>query len=178
MPKSFGAVPFARGMLAGEKRRCLLPRVLVVDEQDSQARLVAMGLRVEGFDAETAAGSDAALARLEAQPFDVAILDLMLPGMNGIQLARVVRERHPGTCVVLTSAYHLSERQLARADCGATGFVPKPLDLSELARFLRAKVRGADVAAVHAANLESDAFELGAACDPRGAPAGGVAVSR
>jgi DNA-binding response OmpR family regulator len=125
-----------------------LPRVLVVDEQDSQARLVAIGLRVEGFEAETAAGSDAALARLEAQPFDVAILDLMLPGMNGIQLARVVRERHPGTCVVLTSAYHLSERQLARADCGATGFVPKPLDLSELARFLRAKVRGAVAMAV------------------------------
>ena len=120
-----------------------MPRVLVVDEQDSQARLVAIGLRVEGFEVETAAGSDAALARLEAQTFDVAILDLMLPGMNGIQLARVVRERHPSTCVVLTSAYHLSERQLARADCGATGFVPKPLDLSELARFLRAKVRGA-----------------------------------
>jgi hypothetical protein len=40
------------------------------------------------------------------------------------------------------SAYHLSERQLTRADCGAAGFVPKPLDLGELARFLRTKVAG------------------------------------
>jgi len=158
-----------------------VPRVLVVDEQDSQARLVAIGLRVEGFDAETAAGSDAALAQLQAQPFDVAILDLMLPGMNGIQLARVVRERHPSTCVVLTSAYHLSERQLARADCGATGFVPKPLDLSELARFLRSKVRGADVSAVRSANLEAGAFAMGAAGDSRSVstvPVRGVAVGR
>jgi len=122
-----------------------VPCVLVVDEQDSQARLVAIGLRVEGFDAETATTSEAALARLDEHAFDVAILDLMLPGMNGIQLARVMRERHPRTCVVLMSAYHLSERQLARADCGATGFVPKPLDLSELARFLRSKSHGTDI---------------------------------
>ena len=45
---------------------------------------------------------------------------------------------------MLTSAYHLSERQLVRADCGAVGFVPKPLDLGELARFLRSKLQGAD----------------------------------
>ena len=67
----------------------------------------------------------------------------MLPGTNGIQLARLARERHPGTRVVLMSAYHLSERQLTRADCGAAGFVPKPLDLGELAQFLRSKVPGA-----------------------------------
>ena len=149
-----------------------MPRVLVVDEQDSQARLVAIGLRVEGFDAETACGADAALALLEAQRFDVAIFDLMLPGMNGIQLARVARERYPTTCVVLTSAYHLSERQLLRADCGAAGFVPKPLDLSELARFLRAKVRVADVADV------SGAFELGGPATDRAPRAGGVAITR
>jgi DNA-binding response OmpR family regulator len=97
-------------------------------------------LRVEGFDVETAESSALALERLAAQPFDLALVDLMLPGTNGIQLARLARERHPGTRVVLMSAYHLSERQLTRADCGAAGFVPKPLDLTELAQFLRSKV--------------------------------------
>jgi DNA-binding response OmpR family regulator len=119
-----------------------LPRVLVVDEQANQARVMAIGLRVEGFDVETAASSAEALERLAAQAFEIAMVDLMLPGTNGIQLARLVRERHPATRVVLMSAYHLSERQLARADCGAAGFVPKPLDLGELATFLRAKVQG------------------------------------
>ena len=117
-----------------------MPRVLVVDEQASQARVMAIGLRIEGFDVETVATSAEALERLAAVPFELAIVDLMLPGTNGIQLARIVRERHPGTRVVLMSAYHLSERQLSRADCGAVGFVPKPLDLGELAQFLRTKV--------------------------------------
>jgi DNA-binding response OmpR family regulator len=116
--------------------------VLVVDEQANQARVMAIGLRIEGFEVETCSGSAEALERLAARPFDVAIVDLMLPGTNGIQLARLVRDGHPGTQVVLTSAYHLSERQLARADCGAAGFVPRPLDLSELAQFLRSKIEG------------------------------------
>ena len=61
---------------------------------------------------------------------------------NGLELARQLRrDAIPELRVVLTSAYHLSERQLERADCGAVGFVPKPLDLSELAQFLRARLR-------------------------------------
>ena len=115
--------------------------MLVIDEQDNQARLMAIGLRVEGFEAETASSSERALERLSSESFDVAVVDLMLPGTNGIQVARLVRDRHPRTRVVLMSAYHLSERQLARADCGATGFVPKPLDLGELAAFLEGKAR-------------------------------------
>jgi DNA-binding response OmpR family regulator len=123
----------------------------VVDEQANQARIMAIGLRIEGFDTETALSSEGALERLAAAPFDVAIVDLMLPATNGIELARLVRERHPATRVVLMSAYHLSERQLARADCGAIGFVPKPLDLTELAAFLRTKLaacEGADAFAL------------------------------
>jgi DNA-binding response OmpR family regulator len=101
---------------------------------------MAIGLRIEGFEVETARDADSAMAQLASSPFDLAIVDLMMPGINGIQLARMVREHHAATRVVLTSAYHLSERQLVRADCGAVGFVPKPFDLSELARFLKAKM--------------------------------------
>ena len=121
-----------------------LPRVLVVDDDASHARVVAVGLRVEGFDVRLTHNADEALSILALEPFDAAVVDLMLPGTNGIQLARLVRERHPCTRVVLTSAYHLSERQLVRADCGAVGFVPKPFDLGELARFLRAKLSTVD----------------------------------
>jgi DNA-binding response OmpR family regulator len=121
-----------------------LPRVLVVDDEANHARVMAIGLRIEGFEVETAPDAFDALQRLEAGGFDVAIVDLMMPGTNGIQLARLMRERHPHMRVVLTSAYHLSERQLVRADCGAVGFVPKPFDLTELARFLRTKLAGAE----------------------------------
>jgi DNA-binding response OmpR family regulator len=116
------------------------PRVLVVDDEANHVRVMSIGLRIEGFDVETAEDADGAMKHLGAAEFDVAIVDLMMPGTNGIQLARMVRDRHPQTRVILTSAYHLSERQLVRADCGAVGFVPKPFDLSELARFLRSKM--------------------------------------
>jgi len=118
-----------------------VPRLLVVEDEASHARVTAIGLRIEGFEVEIAPTADAALKALDAEPFDMAVVDLMLPGTNGLQLARMVRERHPDTRVVLTSAYHLSERQLVRADCGAIGFVPKPFDLGELARFLRSKLQ-------------------------------------
>jgi DNA-binding response OmpR family regulator len=144
-----------------------VPRVLVVDEQANQARIMAIGLRIEGFEAETESSSEGALERLAAEAFDVAIVDLMLPATNGIELARLVRERHPATRVVLMSAYHLSERQLARADCGAIGFVPKPLDLTELAAFLRAKM----------ACDGADAFSL-AASAANGVDVARVAASR
>jgi DNA-binding response OmpR family regulator len=120
-----------------------LPRVLVVDDEANHARVMAIGLRLEGFDVEIAKDADGAMAQLSlasSAPFDLAVVDLMMPGTNGIQLARLMREGHPRTQVVLTSAYHLSERQLLRADCGAIGFVPKPFDLTELARFLKTKL--------------------------------------
>jgi CheY-like chemotaxis protein len=68
------------------------------------------------------------------------MVDLMMPGINGIELARKIRDAFPAVRVVLTSAYHLSERQLSRADCGVIGFVPKPYVIPELAEFLRAKM--------------------------------------
>ncbi|MGH7437749.1 MAG: response regulator transcription factor [Polyangiaceae bacterium] len=130
------------------------PRVLVVDDVASHARVTAIGLRIEGFDVEVAADSEGALRTLAEQadqPFDVAMVDLMMPGTNGMQLCRLIRERHPDTRVVLTSTYHLSERQLLRADCGAVGFVPKPFDLSDLARFLRTKLRPTEASGVSSA---------------------------
>ncbi len=118
-----------------------VPRVLVVDDVAGHARITAIGLQVEGFEVDVAPDSDTAVRMLGERPYDLAIVDLMMPGTNGMQLCRMMRDRHPETRVVLTSAYHLSERQLLRADCGAVGFVPKPFDLSDLATFLRAKLR-------------------------------------
>ena len=117
-------------------------RVLIVDDDATHAGGIAAGLRLEGFEVETASDSKQGLALLAMGSFDLAVVDLMMRGINGIQLARLLRERQPQTRVVLTSAYHVSEPQLRHADCGAVGFVPKPIDPHQLASVLRGKLCG------------------------------------
>ena len=64
------------------------------------------------------------------------------PATNGLELARELKQAHPAMRVLLTSAYHLSQRQLERADCGVSGFIPKPYDIVEVVSFIRAKAAG------------------------------------
>lgn len=115
-------------------------RILIVDDEPNHRCSLAIGLRLEGFEVSEAPDGLAALQLVEEESVDVAIVDLMMPGMNGLDLARRLRLRAPRVLVVLTSAYHLSERQLARANVGAVGFVPKPYQLDDLVGFLRDKV--------------------------------------
>jgi len=118
-------------------------RVLIVDDEENQRRTLSIGLRLEGFDVVVAGSSPEALQVLKtASPqIDLALIDLMMPGINGLDLARQMRSLFPSVRVVLSSAYHLSARQVERADCGAIGFVPKPYRLAELSSFLRSKTK-------------------------------------
>lgn len=115
-------------------------RVLVVDDQASQRRSLAAALRLEGCEVEEAGDGHAALALVEslasAQRPDFAIVDLMMPGMSGLDLARRLKLTSPDTRVVLTSAYHLSESQIRRSDAGIAAFLPKPFEIEELLRYL------------------------------------------
>lgn len=118
-----------------------MPRVLIVDDEENQRRSLALGLASDGFDCVEADGGEAALLTLAHARIDVALVDLMMPGLSGLDLARHIRWSFPSVMVVLASAYHLSSRQLSRADCGAVGFVPKPYHLPDLCAFLRQKIR-------------------------------------
>lgn len=115
-------------------------RILIVDDEDNQRKSLAIGLRLEGYRILEAADGEGALEVLGREEVDLAIVDLMMPGINGLDLARRMRFRHPEVRIVLTSAYHLSERQLQRAEIRVLGFVPKPFVMDELVSFLRAKL--------------------------------------
>ena len=117
-----------------------MSRILIVDDEENHRRTLSIGLKLEGFDVVTAVSAEDALHVLALPPpIDIALIDLMIPGLNGLELARQIRRNFPAVKVVLSSAYHLSARQVERADCGAVGFVPKPYILAELCSFLRAK---------------------------------------
>jgi CheY-like chemotaxis protein len=119
-------------------------RILVVDDDTNHLKLLASGLRLEGFEVAAAAGAEEALGHLGNGPFDVAILDVMMPGTSGLDLARRMSRDFPDVRTVLMSAYHLSERQLRLSACGAVGFIPKPYRLDELAAYLREKAQPTD----------------------------------
>lgn len=119
--------------------------ILLVDAPDGDASLLASALRVEGFSVVLASSANEALAALADEQVVLALVDLMLRsdvGTNGLELAREIKLGYPLVRVLLTSAYYLSERQLERADCGVSGFIPKPYDVGEVVSFVRAKVSG------------------------------------
>lgn len=118
-------------------------RILIVDDEENQRKSLAIGLRLEGYQVLEAADGEEALAVLGEADCDLAMVDLMMPGINGLELARRMRFRHPDVGIVLTSAYHLSERQLERAELRVLGFVPKPFEMRELVDFLEAKLPSA-----------------------------------
>jgi DNA-binding NtrC family response regulator len=112
----------------------MLRRVLIVDDEPNVRRTLAMAFRLSGFEVEEASGSDAAMKALQAGAFDAALVDLMLPEVNGLDLARWMRSFCPTLRVILMSGYHLSERQIERADAGIAGFLAKPFRVDDAVR--------------------------------------------
>jgi len=129
----------------GLLRAVAVQTILLVDAPDGDASLLASALRVEGFHVVLASSAADARAALATSSAALVLVDLMLRtdgGPNGLELAREIKIGHPAARVLLTSAYYLSERQLERADCGVSGFIPKPYDVGEVVNFIRAKVSG------------------------------------
>jgi DNA-binding response OmpR family regulator len=121
-------------------------RILIVDDEPHQRRSLTFGLSLEGFEVDQAVAAQEALAKLDFTGYDLAIVDLMMPGFNGLELVRRMRFRHPNVMVVLTSAYHLSEVQLKKIGLDAIAFVPKPYSLEDLSGYLRDRLERAGIA--------------------------------
>lgn len=116
--------------------------VLIVDADPNELRMLVIGLELEGFKATGTSSSSEAIELVSSRNFDAALIDLMMPETNGLQLARTFRSSRPEVTTILMSAYHLSPVQLARANTGAVGFVPKPFLFDDLVSFIRQKTAG------------------------------------
>ena len=114
--------------------------ILLVDDDPLQLRSLSTGLKLEGFSVQEANCAEEALNFLKQNPRCLAIVDLMMPGVNGMKLTREIHKDYPHTRVILTSAYHISEKLLDRAKLDILGFLPKPFRLDDLVNFLRTKI--------------------------------------
>ncbi|HEX2219486.1 MAG TPA: sigma-54 dependent transcriptional regulator [Gemmatimonadales bacterium] len=106
--------------------------VLIVDDERTLARAVKAYLLESGYEAEVAPDAEQALGMLETLRPDVVFSDMRLPGMNGTELLRRIREFDPSIPVIIMTAYGTIEGAVEAVKLGAFDYLKKPLDLEEL----------------------------------------------
>jgi DNA-binding response OmpR family regulator len=125
--------------------------VLLVEDDRRLAALLAERLRNEGHQAETAATGTAGLDRALSGSFDVAVVDVMLPELDGLDLTRALRRRHVGVPVLMLTARDAIEDRVAGLRAGADDYLVKPFAFAELLARIEALTRrlGADRVLAH-----------------------------
>ncbi len=116
-------------------------RVLVVEDDKKTASFVRKALQTEGFAVDVCHSGDDALAALSATPFDAVVLDIMLPGRDGLGVLLQLRERKNATPVLLLSARGEVNERVEGLNAGADDYLPKPFELAELIARVRALTR-------------------------------------
>src|SRR5262249_35586383 len=112
--------------------------ILVVDDNVDAAESLALLLRLEGHDARSAHSGPAALAAAQAEPPEMVILDLGMPGMDGFEVARRLRALPGGKDVLLVALTGWAQEEDRRRcyEAGFDGHMPKPVELTALRQFL------------------------------------------
>ena len=131
-----------------------MPRVLVVEDEPAIAFSLESDLQTEGYDVSVAATGDEGLRRAREEPFDLVLLDVMLPGRDGFEVCRELRRSGVRTpIIVLTARTHDAEKVLG-LELGADDYITKPFNPRELRARIKAVLRRTETAT-------SDVFRFG-----------------
>ena len=134
-------------------------RVLVVEDERKLAQILASALQGEHYDVVVAPNGEDGFFRANAETFDLVVLDLMLPGRNGLEILRTLRQRHIETPVLILTARDGIDDRVLGLDLGADDYLVKPFALAELLARIRALLRRgrpSEVLRLKAADLELD----------------------
>jgi two-component system OmpR family response regulator len=116
-------------------------RVLIVEDQPKLAALLARGLREEGHAADVAGRGEDALWMAPAAQYDAIVLDIMLPGIDGLETCRELRRQQVWTPVLMLTARDAVGDRVTGLDAGADDYLTKPFSFDELLARLRALTR-------------------------------------
>lgn len=116
------------------------PRILVVEDDERVRAALRLALADEGYVVDDVADGEAAMALFGSTPVDLVLVDVMLPGMNGLDLCRRLR-RHHDVPIILVTARDDSHDVVAGLEAGADDYVTKPFVFKELAARIRALMR-------------------------------------
>lgn len=117
-------------------------RALVVDDDRSMVRTLSDVLMLKGWDVTTAFDGQAALAAVTREAFDVVLMDVKMPGMDGVAAFRAMKEGNPDVRVVLMTAYAAHELMMEAECAGVLRIVPKPVNVPALLELLAGSLEG------------------------------------
>ncbi len=116
-------------------------KILVVEDEESIRRFITLNISVAGYDVGEADSGEKALAMLDSFRPDLIVLDLMLPGIDGFEVCRQVRERLPETFVIMLTAKGQDSDKIIGLELGADDYMVKPFNPIELTARIKAMLR-------------------------------------
>jgi DNA-binding response OmpR family regulator len=118
-------------------------RVLLVDDEDELVFTMAERLTMRGYEVDAVTSGDAALERLGANVYDVAVVDVKMPGTSGQEVLRVARELRPEMPVILLTGHGSTEEGEEGMRLGACAYLFKPVNIEELMKTMEECGQGA-----------------------------------
>jgi DNA-binding NtrC family response regulator len=106
--------------------------ILVVDDEDALRTVLSSELMNEGYEVRSASDGDEAITEIQKSPFDLVLLDIKMPRMNGFEVLKFIKESHPKTKVVMLTGFADLKNAIESKKLGADDFVSKPYDLVDL----------------------------------------------
>jgi DNA-binding NtrC family response regulator len=106
--------------------------ILVVDDEDSLRNVLSNELSNEGYEVRSASDGDEAISELQKASYDLILLDIKMPRMNGFEVLKFIKENHPKTKVVMLTGFADLKNAIESKKLGADDFVSKPYDLVDL----------------------------------------------
>jgi DNA-binding response OmpR family regulator len=134
-------------------------KILVVEDERKLAQILTSALRAERYDVAVAATGEEGFQRTQAERFDLVLLDLMLPGRNGLDILQTLRKQHIQMPVLILTARDGVDDRVLGLDLGADDYLVKPFAIAELLARVRALLRrgrSSDEHRLKAADLELD----------------------
>jgi DNA-binding NtrC family response regulator len=107
-------------------------RVLLVDDEEEFVSALSERLMLRGIEVDSALNGEEALASLKEKEFEVVILDVMMPGLGGLEVLRQIKSTHPNTQVILLTGHGSTREGIEGMRLGAFDYLIKPVDIEEM----------------------------------------------